>query len=99
MRVLAILAIGVAFAASAAAATSAIEHHQDAERASVVLQNGRVRVYRTTAGALVGVDHAPGVVIWIDDQSRGNERRALWLDDTALPPRDGAGTGSIVIVQ
>jgi quercetin dioxygenase-like cupin family protein len=68
-------------------------------RAIVVVENSRIRAYRTTAGVLVGVQHGPGVVVWLSDSPSGKAERAVWLDDAALPPGDGAGSGPIVIVQ
>lgn len=67
--------------------------------AVVVLDNARVRAYRTTAGVLNGIQHDPGVVIWLSDGPAGKAGRAVWLDDTALPPPAGVGSGPIVIVQ
>lgn len=67
--------------------------------AIVVLDNARVRAYRTTAGVFNGVQHDPGVVIWLSDGPAGKAGRAVWVDDTALPPPGGAGSGPIVIVQ
>ena len=77
---------------SAAAATQTIP------RATVALDNARVRAYRTTIGALAGVAHGPGVVIWIRDSPSGKSGRAIWLDDVAAPPPTGGGD-AIVIVQ
>jgi quercetin dioxygenase-like cupin family protein len=67
--------------------------------AIVALENSRIRAYRTTAGVLVGVQHGAGVVIWLSDGPSGKAGRAIWLDDVAAPPRDGAGSGPIVIIQ
>jgi quercetin dioxygenase-like cupin family protein len=68
-------------------------------RATVVLQNARVRAYRTTAGALAGVEHGPGVVVWLEAESADKAGRALWVDDAAATPPGGAGQGPIAIVQ
>jgi quercetin dioxygenase-like cupin family protein len=70
-----------------------------ADRATVVLQNARVRAYRTAEGALAGVVHAPGVVVWLEDGPAEKAGRAIWLDDAAAPPPGDASGGSIVIVQ
>ena len=72
---------------------------QAASAAPMVLQNARVRAYRMPAGALAGVVHAPGVVVWLENGSAGKAGRAMWLDDAAVPPPGGAGSGSIVIVE
>lgn len=68
-------------------------------KAVVALENSRVRAYRTTAGVLVDVQHGAGVVIWLSDGPSGKAGRAIWLDDVAVPPPQGAGSGPIVIIQ
>lgn len=94
-----VLAAAVALAASLpfppASAGPSIPGVQTSPQARVVLQNARVRVYRTIAGALAGVDHRPGVVVWLEEQPA----RAIWLDDAGVPPDGGAGRGPVVIVQ
>jgi quercetin dioxygenase-like cupin family protein len=71
---------------------------QPAGRAAVVLDNARVRAYRTTANAVAGVDHGAGVVIWLRDHAAGKAGRALWVDDAAVAA-GGAGSDEVVIVQ
>ncbi|HEV3057940.1 MAG TPA: hypothetical protein VGY48_06815 [Vicinamibacterales bacterium] len=64
---------------------------------TVVLDNPHVRVFRTDAGALSGVDHGPAVVVSLDNSPGGSAGRAVWVEDaasSASPMR-----GSIVIVQ
>jgi quercetin dioxygenase-like cupin family protein len=68
------------------------------DAADLVLDNARVRAYRTSAGALEGVAHGPGVVIWLKDSVAGNAGRAIWADDVAAP-LDGDRSEPIVIVQ
>lgn len=68
-------------------------------KAVVVFENSRIRAYRTTASVLTGVQHGPGVVVWLSDGPSDKAGRAMWLDDVAVPPREGAGSGPIVIVQ
>jgi quercetin dioxygenase-like cupin family protein len=64
------------------------------DRAVVVLDNARVRAYRTTEGALDGVDRGAGVVIWLKDG------RAMWLDDVShRATATQTDAGEIVIVQ
>jgi quercetin dioxygenase-like cupin family protein len=82
-----------------AAALAAFVSAQSTQRARVVLDNAHVRAYRTTAGALAGVNHGAGVVIWLSDGSDGKSGNAMWLDDAAVPPPQGPGSGTIVIVQ
>ena len=72
---------------------------QTVPRATVALDNARVRAYRTTIGALAGVAPGPGVVIWIRDSPSGKSGRAIWLDDVAAPPPTGESGDAIVIVQ
>lgn len=65
-------------------------------KAAVVIDNARVRAWRTTANAVAGVEHGGGVVVRIagDDETG----RATWLDDVAVA-RAGAGRDQVVIVQ
>src|SRR5262245_54864616 len=72
---------------------------QTAPRAAVALDNARVRAWRTTVGVLGGVDHGPGVVIWLRDGPDGKPGRAMWLDDVAVSPATGQSADAIVIVQ
>jgi quercetin dioxygenase-like cupin family protein len=65
----------------------------------VVIDNPRVRVYRTTAGVLVGVEHGPAVVVSLEDGARTKAGSALWVDDAAAPSRTADPRGPIVIVQ
>jgi quercetin dioxygenase-like cupin family protein len=67
-------------------------------RASVVLDNERVRAYRTTADVVAGVDRGGGVVVWLRDSPAGKAGHAVWLDDVAVP-QAGAGSEEILIVQ
>ena len=64
-------------------------------KATVAIDNARVRVYRTAANALAGVEHGGGVVVRIagDDETG----RAVWRDDVAAAA--GAGAELVVIVQ
>ncbi len=91
MTNLMLLIVAVWFAASAATQTG--------PRAAVALDNARVRAYRTTIGAVAGVAHGPGVVIWLRDSPGGKSGRAMWLDDVAVPPATGQSGDDIVIVQ
>jgi quercetin dioxygenase-like cupin family protein len=71
---------------------------QPAGRATLVLDHASVRAYRTTANALAGVDHGPGVVIWLRDSAAGKAGRAVWLDDAAVAA-GGVSGEEVVIVQ
>lgn len=69
-------------------------------RAAVVLDNARVRAYRTTGGSLVGVDHGPGVVVSIEDGPGRTAGSAVWMDDVSRPPQSkGVDRGLVVIIQ
>jgi quercetin dioxygenase-like cupin family protein len=65
----------------------------------VVLDNARVRVYRSVAGNLTGVDHGPAVIVPLEDSSGGYAGDAVWVDDAAATSRTSTMRGSIVIVQ
>jgi quercetin dioxygenase-like cupin family protein len=97
MTAMRMLAAIVAITASSMPAQST--RSPRAASATVVLQNARVRAYRTTLGALAGVSRGPGVVVWLEDSASGTAGRALWLDDVAVAPAGGAGRDRIVIVQ
>src|ERR1044071_8135035 len=84
---------------AAAALASTFQVQSSAPQARIAVQNASVRVYRTNAGVLGGVAHQPGVVVWLEDGPSGKAGRAIWLDDVAAPPAEGAGTGPIAIVQ
>jgi len=60
--------------------------------ATVVLDNPRVKVFRTVDQSMAGVDHGPGVVISLMAGT------AVWMDNVLSQPPLGAG-GPRVIVQ
>ena len=68
------------------------------ERAAVVLDNARVRAYRT-AGSLIGVEPGPGVVVSVTDGPGRRMGTAVWMDDVASPPQPGGDRGLTVIIQ
>ena len=63
-----------------------------------VLENPRVRAYRSTDGSLDGVAHGPGVVISIADAPGMKAGSAVWVEDAAVRSAT-APRSSIVIVQ
>ncbi len=65
----------------------------------VVIDNPRVRVFRTTAASLSGVGHGPAVVVALENGSGATAGTAVWVDDAAAPTGIGAMKGEIVIVQ
>ena len=67
--------------------------------AVLVLDNERVRAYRTTTDALDGVPHGPGVMIWLKDGSGEKAGHAVWLDDVASVPPERTRSAEVVIVQ
>jgi quercetin dioxygenase-like cupin family protein len=71
----------------------------DAGRARVLIDNARVRVYRTTADRLTGVAHGPAVVVALEDAPGIPAGTAVWADDAAAPKRTRSGRGLVVIVQ
>jgi quercetin dioxygenase-like cupin family protein len=64
-----------------------------------VLENPRVRAYRSTDGSLDGVAHGPGVVISIADAPGMKAGTAVWAEDAAVRASATPLHGSIVIVQ
>ena len=60
--------------------------------ATIVLDNPRVRVFRTFDGSIAGVDSGPGVVISLDGAT------AVWMDDVASQGRSTVA-GALIIVQ
>jgi len=68
------------------------------DQATVVLDNMRVRAYRT-AGSLIGVEPGPGVVVSIADGPGRRMGTAVWMDDVASSPQPGADRGLTVIIQ
>jgi quercetin dioxygenase-like cupin family protein len=73
----------------------------DGVRAAVVLDNERVRVFKTTGASLEGVEHRAGVVVPLEDAPGVTAGAAYWaLDAGVLEARRGAEkTGSRIIVE
>jgi quercetin dioxygenase-like cupin family protein len=80
-----------------AGAASQGQQSRGGAKATVVIDNARVRVYRAAANALAGVEHGGAVVVRIagDDETG----RAVWRDDAAAAAAAGAGAELVVIVQ
>ena len=66
--------------------------------ATVVLDNPRVRIFRTADTSTAGVDQGPGVVISLDTGAGRTAGTATWMDNVASQPTL-AGAGSFIIVQ
>jgi quercetin dioxygenase-like cupin family protein len=64
-----------------------------------VLENPRVRAYRSTDGSLDGVAHGAAVVISIADAPGMKAGTAVWVEDAAVRTSTTSSRGSIVIVQ
>jgi hypothetical protein len=64
-----------------------------------VVDNPRVRVFRSTAGSFAGVEHAPAVIVALEDGPGASAGTAIWVDDAAAPAGAGGMKGGIVIVQ
>src|SRR5438093_9461645 len=63
------------------------------EAPRVVLDNQRVRVYRTTADSLPALEHLPAVVVSLDSAD------AVWLNEAAGSSAASTLRGPIVVVQ
>jgi quercetin dioxygenase-like cupin family protein len=69
-------------------------------RAAVVLDNERVRVFKTTGTSLEGVEHRAGVVVPLEDGPTRTAGAAYWAIDAGVrEARRGAETGSLIIVE
>ena len=98
-----LLIIGVSFASSTAVDLS-VNQPAAGQAAQVaapraVLDNPRVRVYRTTAGALTQVPPGPAVVVSLEDGPGSDAERAVWLEDTSAPAGASHVHGTIVVVR
>lgn len=68
--------------------------------ASPVLENPRVRAYRSDDGSLAGIAHGPGVVVAIADAPGVKAGNAVWMEDAAAAPAGAPSSrGAIVVVQ
>jgi len=64
-----------------------------------ILENPRVRAYRTTDGNFTGVAHGPGVVISLEDGPGVTMGSAVWVEDAAASSASSSARGSFAIVQ
>jgi quercetin dioxygenase-like cupin family protein len=67
--------------------------------ASVVVDNARVRVFRTTGASLAGVAHGPGVVVPLADGAARKMGEAYWAADAAIAQESMRADGPLVIVE
>lgn len=101
MRWLMIIAVFIATSTRVDVSAMPRAARQAASDASprVVIDNPQVRVYRTSAGSLTGVDHGPAVVVSLEDGPGAKAGTAAWVEDAAAPSTTSNMRGSIVIVQ
>jgi quercetin dioxygenase-like cupin family protein len=101
MRWMSIIAASIAVwtAFDASATCEVAPQAAGAESFRILLDNARVRVYRTRADVLTGVEHGPAVIISLEDSAGAKPGSAIWVDDAAVPSRTRIGRGTIVIVQ
>ena len=70
-----------------------------AGRAVVVLDNPRVRIFKTSGPSLIGVEHKAGVVVPLDDGANRKRGEAYWAGDAATSAGPSGGDqGSFIIV-
>src|SRR3954464_5843138 len=67
--------------------------------ASPVLDNPRVRAYRSVDASLAGVKHGPAVVISLTDADGVKAGTAVWVEDAAVPSSTMPTRAPVVIVQ
>jgi quercetin dioxygenase-like cupin family protein len=73
--------------------------HADTRSVSVVLDNARVRVFKTST-ALAVADHPAAVVVVLDDAATRKSGDAYWSGDAGAAPSGGSGDrGSFLIVE
>ena len=71
-----------------------------AGRAVVVLDNPRVRIFKTRGPSLTGVEHRAGVVVPLEDGANRKAGDAYWAADAgARAEPSGSGKGSFIIVE
>jgi quercetin dioxygenase-like cupin family protein len=101
MRWLAVVALLVSTCLSLRSSATSDRTAQAARGASarLLVDNPRVRVYRTTADLVSGVPHGPAVVVWLEGGAGHAAGTAVWVDDAADTAWRSNARGSIVIVQ
>ena len=99
MRTLLIVTAAVAVCTVLAAASAALPSPA-AAGAAVVLDNARVRVFKTTGQSLAGVEHKGGVVIALEDGPSRKTGDAWWATDAAAGAGgSGVSMGPLIIVE
>jgi quercetin dioxygenase-like cupin family protein len=90
--------LGVAVALTVRAEAQCIKA-DSRETATVVLDNARVRVFKTNGASRAGVEHGPGVVVSLEDDSGTKAGDAYWASDATTPRTNTNDAGPMVIVQ
>jgi quercetin dioxygenase-like cupin family protein len=93
--------------AACVVATATLAAHAAAPRqparadaaAVVVLDDVRVRVFKTTALSTSGVAHGPGVAIPLTDNATRKQGDAYWVDDKGTGGASATDFGPIVFVE
>jgi len=99
MRWILIAAVSMAAVGGETSRSAGAFAQRTLQETRAVIDNARVRVYRTTADAVAGVAHGPAVIVSVDGGARADLGRAVWVDDAAASSRGAAMRGAIVIVQ
>src|SRR5471032_57943 len=99
MRTLLITTASIAVCTILAAASGA-QPSPPSGGAVVVLDNARVRVFKTTGLSLAGVEHKGGVVVALEDGPNRKTGDAWWATDpTGSAGRSGMNMGPLIIVE
>jgi quercetin dioxygenase-like cupin family protein len=99
MRWILIAAVSMAAVGGATSRSARAFALRTLQETRAVIDNARVRVYRTTADEVAGVAHGPAVIVSVDGGVSADLGRAVWVDDAAASSRGAAMRGAIVIVQ
>jgi quercetin dioxygenase-like cupin family protein len=96
-----LLFVSACFVASTLFAVPPVEQSSTAAgRAVVVLDNPRVRIFKTRGASLTGVEHKPGVVVPIEDGAGRKAGDAYWAADAgARTEPSGGEKGAFIIVE
>jgi quercetin dioxygenase-like cupin family protein len=81
MRRLTFSAAAVLASATLTAGAAARQPVHPGGEADVVLDNARVRVFKTSGAPIAGIDHGPGVAVPLQDGSTRKKGDAYWSDD------------------
>jgi quercetin dioxygenase-like cupin family protein len=93
-------ACGVALATLAASGVASGQPARADGRAVVVLDNARVRVFKTTGASLAAVVHGPGVAIPLEDGPTRKKGAAYWVPNKdKVEESSGTDPGPIVFVE